>query len=161
MNFALRLFLALIAVASGSCAQSSPTGQMPAVVNAPFSLSISAPQMIIKAGNDVHVTIVLTNTSSHNIPFEIRGRFPYLVEVHNATTGSRATPTAKGARDAATDPELDIPNSTFISIVKPGQTRTTDCVVNQFYDLSVPGKYAVQVQRNGVKSNVVTISITP
>jgi hypothetical protein len=52
-------------------------------------------------------------------------------------------------------------------IVKAGQTVTWGIYVSKFYDMSKPGKYAIQIERGDlgdptltVKSNTVTVTVT-
>lgn len=133
----------------------------------PFSLSITTPQDTLKAGSDVHITITLKNTSSQDLSFlESYGFFPYLVDVRNAA-GSAAAMTEKGRKAKQNYGMMPPFNSSFLNKVKPGQTQTADFVLNEFYDMKVPGKYFVQVERSSpisagvVRSNRLAITLTP
>lgn len=52
-------------------------------------------------------------------------------------------------------------------VVPPKQLFSSAFILNRFYDLSMPGKYRIQVQRTGetskvaVKSNTIEVTVTP
>lgn len=46
--------------------------------------------------------------------------------------------------------------------LKPGETQTRECDVSDFYDMTSPGKYSIEVQQldgRPVHSNVVTVTV--
>jgi len=166
----LASLLVLVGTVLGDCyAQSSQSNTASAELAnpQPFSLSIAAPRDTLKAGTDVHITITLKNTSPQDLNFlESYGYFPYLLDVRNAV-GSVPATTEKGRRARQNHGMMPPLNSSFVNKVKPGQTQTADFVLNEYYDMTVPGKYFVQLERSSpisagvVKSNRLAITLTP
>ncbi|HEY6351424.1 MAG TPA: hypothetical protein VI636_18630 [Candidatus Angelobacter sp.] len=48
--------------------------------------------------------------------------------------------------------------------LNPGEAQTRECVLSDFYDMTAPGKYSIEVQEldgRAVRSNVVTVTVVP
>jgi hypothetical protein len=61
-------------------------------------------------------------------------------------------------------PATKIEHSEMIALPKglsPHKSETGDVYVQHHVDMSQPGKYTIQLQKNGVKSNVVTVTLEP
>ena len=43
----------------------------------------------------------------------------------------------------------------------PHRRVTADLYVNQYVDMSQPGTYTIQLEKDGVKSNIVKVTIEP
>jgi hypothetical protein len=60
-----------------------------------------------------------------------------------------------------------ITGSPIIFPLQPGETLKDDMILNDLFDLKTPGKYTVQIQHedpvthNPVKSNIITLTVTP
>jgi len=152
---------------------------IPAFGQATFSLTISTPHDVVKAGSEVRVKITLTNTSNHDIGVGVErqvssyGEKHYEVEVQNEK-GVRAPLTRHGhiMRGEVPDPPGDLAEqlelgSDLILDVKPGDVAYDVIIANKMYDLSQPGKYSIQVHRfdpesqTEVLSNTITVTVTP
>lgn len=142
----------------------------------PYAIDISVTQGAIKVGAPVTLQIVLTNASKTNIGFGTsaaksheQGELDYKVHVFDAT-GKRSAETAVGHKlrtgeDRPGEGIVIISSGATISI-PPGETLTRRIKdVGKLYDMSKPGKYAIQVERidgdSGlpVKSNTIEITI--
>lgn len=155
----------------------------PAPATAPYSLQISAPKADFSPGEEVKIAVTLTNTSTHEIVVRKdkapdHAEFDYQVVVLDET--DQSAPKTKYHR--LLSKEEDPGTTVFIDsggnfTLKPGETLTENLVLNRLFDLSMPGKYKVQAQRETlvgiipqgktlrdvagppVKSNVLTINI--
>ncbi len=134
-----------------------------------FSLTISA-KTAIQQGSDVKIRIALTNTSTrklsvlHEKANEIGELVGFSLDVRD-TNNIQVPLTAYGK--AYYNHELALVVAPYYADVQPGQTLEDWIVVSKLYDLSKPGKYAIQVQRTDedtslvIKSNVLPIIIAP
>src|ERR1700675_4962818 len=131
----------------------------------PFTIAISAPTPIVKAGSDVWVIVKITNHSTEKLDESgsingMTGLDPYLVfEVRDIRGDSMA-------KKVYERPELASGHPVNRSII-PGETLTEEQDVSRLYDMTHPGNYVVQVfrrssevkQSRSVKSNKVTIEV--
>lgn len=161
----------LVAVASGPFAVPGNAKSN----SAPYSITIAAPQNPVKAGSEVAVDIVVTNTSDHEIVVsrsnaekraELSG---YTVEVWDQK--QRLTPESeyglelKGQGTPA-GPVVTV-NSDLLFTVQPGKQLKDTLIVSKLRDMSRPGTYTVQVQlsrpETGIlaKSNKITVTVIP
>jgi hypothetical protein len=137
---------------------------------APFSLNISAKDDTVRAGSEVRVKIVLTNTSNREI---------YIIHEKASDVGEQAGFTLD-VRDAG---GMVVPFTRYGQLffnheavtlgapspfdLKPGKTLKDEIIVSKLFDLSKPGKYSIQVKRQDdsstavVKSNTITVTVTP
>ena len=145
-----------------------------------FSLSISAKPEIAAPGEELILSIVLTNKTPQQIFFQTDRYHPetnYTIHVTDpsgeAAGKTRAYRMATGDRtgkDAAAPPAD--PTRTIISIgsvgisgVAPGKTMEERTALNGLFDLTRPGRYTIHVEKKDdtskavVKSNVVTVRI--
>src|SRR5882724_3005153 len=122
-----------------------------------FTFKISAVQDVVKAGSKVRVKMELKNTSEDDISLT---RVPWGKEDHPELEGFR--PVVKDARGkepaltkwgrlvyGRTEPSDNPPNLTLNAVIsyplEPGHVHTTEVIVSDLYDLSVPGTYTVQI----------------
>ena len=134
---------------------------------APFTLEISTDQPVVKAGSAVWIKVHLTNTSKRAMDCSatisnMTGVDPnYIFEVHDEA--ANAAPIRMHEH-----PELATGQPISRSL-KPGERLTDDEEVSQVIDMSRPRRYTIQVSRRVsdskkdgvVKSNAITISVTP
>jgi len=165
--------LTIVAAAAGTAVaqKASPSTAPPTI-----SLTISAVHDSVKAGSPVVIDVTLLNKSSHDIVFrrEIRGRDLH-VDVRDVT-GKLAADTKLGYiwnghvanLDVTRVSPQDLSLNTVIVTVKAGETLPWELDAGRLYDLSQPGKYSIQVQRQDpenpaliVKSNTITVTATP
>ena len=136
-------------------------------VEQPFMISITAPSPIVKAGSDVWINVRLTNHS--HIDLNESGSISSMTGLDpNLAFDVRDTLGNLTAKRVYEHPELATgkPINRFL---KPGETLMEQQNIAGVYDMSKPGKYVVQVsralsegeQRGVVKSNKVTIAVTP
>jgi hypothetical protein len=136
--------------------------------DAPFTLTLSAKTYEFRAGSDVKITIVQTNTSKQTIDCTYRGSggvdHEYNYEVRDED-GNLA--------EKAVRPNMDLePEDSHACGIAPGESRTEGIKLSRVYKFDRPGKYVVQVSRYfpditdekgrplKVQSNTITITIT-
>jgi hypothetical protein len=153
----------------------------------PFTLALSATQSTIRSGAEVRVQIALTNISDHDLvvvrePRNDDADAHYLLDVHGED-GKPAPESALGLALRGKDRNDDelvpgkdgLPHGRIYmrmshniqTTLKPGESLKEECVISRFYDLTLSGKYSVQLTRvvpdepsgTVVKSNVVTLSV--
>ena len=151
-------FLLIIgAVAGPSAAQSAASKQN----KQPFSITITLLSAEVRAGAEVFVRVLLTNTSHSKIG--ARGIFlaqgldtSYRYNCRNAAGNSVAK-------------EIEMVGSVHETpALMPGESREQEAPVSRACDLARPGKYTIQVSREippelgkgTVKSNRITITVT-
>lgn len=126
-----------------------------------FSLAIeSVGQDIIKPGGKAAVKVIVTNNTSSVMRFDNSpGLFSLEVaDVH----GVSATPTELGRNIAQ---RLGTHATSFIGLHSAQAEATNQFIITDFYDLSEPGVYTVQVSRRDestgvpVRSNTTTITV--
>jgi hypothetical protein len=154
-------------------------------VQQPFSLTISAAHDTVKAGAPIVIEIRFKNVSDHNIlrterpegatHGELLG-FPPIVRDEEG----KGPPLTKLGRlefrrkkPGEDDSDAYMIESAGGSWLRPGGIMTPVVKLNELYDLSIPGKYAVQVLHGGydlhgghddkteVKSNTITVTVVP
>jgi len=164
----LLLFLTLMAAAAVSAAQLDPPA---------FSIAISVPQDVVTRGSKVKVKITLKNTSNHDIVIprsnaEDQGVFHNKITVRDEEGNLVADKAAVAARtDKNKDTGSELTNLTMETVInftlKPGESLKDGIKLSEFYDLSKPGKYSIEVERTDditkavVKSNTITLAVTP
>lgn len=130
-----------------------------------FSLTIGA-DATVKAGEPIGLSIKTTNTSNHEISTAriqnpIGGHFEYDVR------DDKGTPVAEteSLRQLKAKQSLSFEGrrsfSVYLGKLKPGDTEQELVWVNQFYDMSRPGKYSIQVTKGPVSSNTIIVIVTP
>lgn len=160
----MRILLVLLLLATpGTIA----LGQEPAAKQ-PFTIVISTDDLVVKAGSRVLINLQMTNTSNHDLWPGWGGQDNLgVTDVADQidVRDSHGRQLEKKKRDPRIGRGLGPP--TFA--MKPGETNGYSQDYSRWYDLTRPGKYTIQVLRpfseNGkkgvVKSNVLTITITP
>jgi hypothetical protein len=131
----------------------------------PCTITIAAAPGAVRSGAELRLQITMTNTSSEDITVPLVSRpdqadFHYELEVMNEK-GQQAPQTAYGRML-----KRDLAGSFGFSVAKPGETVKEELVVTKLYDITVPGKYTLQITGHWkdlglVKSNSITIIVTP
>jgi hypothetical protein len=129
------------------------------------TIKISTPKENVKAGSDVTIEVIFTNTSKNHIILvslakrEDQGELDYTVEVQDSKS-ARAAETSRGhfLRTGEDSPagETYIKTGSIMNLdVPPGGTVRSEILINRLYGLSKPGKYTIQVERTIGSSSVV------
>lgn len=165
MTFIRKTFSCLIL----SCAVSFTTVNTSAQdVKAPFTLTLSAKTYEFRAGSDVWIDIVQTNTSNQTIDCCSQG-YDFVNHKYHYDVRDEDGKLA----DKAVRPHMDTePEDYHPCNLPPGESSLNSIKLNRVYKLDRPGKYTVQVfrfdpdltddQGNPLKvlSNTITITIT-
>lgn len=140
-----------------------------ASVEPSFSIAITAAKQTVKLGDDIRITVTLTNSSPRQMYLENERNDPaqdYMVSVQDEN-GKRPMFT----KDFSTPREL---SSSYFEEIKPGDGLKSEIVLNAIYDISTPGKYTVQLwkairpnlfagaapaMQGVVKSNTITVTV--
>jgi len=142
-----------------------------------ISIGITVSQSVVAAGTSVELHILVTNVSKGLIHMSRNnGKDSATLSFYTAdlrdTKGSvppETTFNRKLRGEVHSTPENGgiITGSPIIFPLQPGETLKDDMILNDLFDLKVPGKYTVQIQHedpvthNPVKSNIITLTITP
>jgi len=107
---------------------------------APFKLTLSAPKSQVQAGNPVNITVVMTNTSDHDVDctYDYSNALDrnYDYDVTNE----------KGQRVKEIEKKYHGGSDIWPCILRPGQsTPTGGGRISVLYDFSQLGKYTIQV----------------
>lgn len=159
----MRSFLVLwILFAMGS--QSAP----PASSSAPFQLTVEPETASVASGDKIVLRITLTNTSEKDLGFRQRARadeaeWDYSIDVRDEK-GDAVNQTNFGRNRL----QIMTMFSARVKTVNPGQSLKEGVTLSKLFDLTIPGRYTVQVSRHAqdndsgqlVKSNTATIIVT-
>ena len=133
--------------------------------NPPFKIAITAENSTVVAGADTSIKVSLTNTSDHDVNEgaayilgNIDSSFQFEVrDSHGKLIPKRSYP----------HPELATGSVRFRTMSR-GETYTQDQLVSSLYDMRKPCKYTIRVFRrinynpkDDIKSNIVTVTVTP
>jgi len=131
------------------------------LVNPLLSISIDTKEPSVKAGSPIRVHIVLANVSSQNVGLSlVPGVFPYEVDVRYSN-GLLVPETDHGRKMRAQ--QNGYTSAEYTLVLKPDERQEVDCTVGEWNDLSKPGIYVIQMQREdhpGTKSNKMTVTVT-
>jgi hypothetical protein len=122
-------------------------------VKSAFSLSIDTADLEVPGGHRIELHITKTNLSNHALLVGGNRIAPYTFDVRRNGVLLPETEEAKNLRDAP-GPMIDgnlPPHGWAVDIV----------AVNEFRDMRQPGVYIVEVQEGSVKSNTVSVTVTP
>ncbi len=131
-----------------------------------FSLTIGAKEAAVKAGLPIWVDVMMENKTDHDLRVYRalsgdmdQGGWVYVVDVRDDK--GAAPPRTQYARS------IGAGGSGGYLPLDPGKTLTDRVSVSKLYDLSRPGKYAIQFRRvdeeskTFVKSNKITVTVAP
>jgi hypothetical protein len=157
MIAASRVFLLLIIGSTSIDVFAQSAGRL-------VTLAIAAPTETVRVGSDLKIKTKLTNTSNRAISFFDTNRecdYPPDVRMEDGRQAPRTSDYSHVSCGDASGRRIAIK-------LEPGQSTEDELIINQFYDLSRPGKYHIQVTRKlpketgitDVKSNFISITIS-
>ena len=161
----LPICLLLAAAASPTPPAPTPAGGSGENAKPLSSLTISVDQNVFKAGSKIWLHIAETNISGSRILWQGGGAVDYEIYVFDHR-GALAPQTDWGAFVLTGKQPPGKILRRFISIHSEdwnaGESKESGALINDLYNLS-PGKYTVRVERlgSGLKSNTITITVTP
>ncbi len=141
-----------------------PPEQKPVV-----SIALVAVQDKVKVGSPLILRATVTNISDHSVGLA-QGLYagPYSVEVRDSNDKlPPETDFGFGRNGHATIDEVvkrlgtqTLNDHGYSFELKPGEKRVDGIDVLRFYKLTEPGKFTIYAVRGGVKSNVITVTLT-
>ena len=126
-----------------------------APVKSGFSLSISTFDREVQSGHRIELQITRTNLSNHTLAVGSNRIAPYTFDVWCNGVLVPETEQAKNLR------EHPLPAPMIDGNLPPHQWAVDTVAVNDYRDMRQPGVYTVQVREGSVKSNTVTVTVTP
>jgi dipeptidyl aminopeptidase/acylaminoacyl peptidase len=153
-------------VPSASAGMQAGGSAQAAVAGVAFSIAISVPEGEAKVGQDVPVTIAMTNVSDHQVllphkPGRENGEFSYEVEVKDEA--GRLVPETAYGRESG-DAAKRRAEALTVDYLQPGGTAVQVVHLGKMVGLKA-GRYTVQVSRKDslidvvVRSNAVAVSV--
>lgn len=151
----------------------APVFALGQAIEQPFTLAIKASKPMETAGSQVFVWVKMTNISDHAI------------DCTESETDGTLTSYGYDVRDEGGSPIDQRDKSLRYSSpghtgkrwdkcsLEPGKSKDIELIVSLRYDLSKPGKYAIQLSRRSlldskgmrtgewVKSNIITVTVLP
>lgn len=150
----------LLAMGLQSAAPASPVP--------PFQLTVEPETPSVASGDKIVLRITLTNTSEKDIGFLQRARadeaeWDYSIDIRNEK--SDAVSQTNYGRNRL---QIITMFSGRVKTANPGQSLKEEVTLSKLFDLTIPGRYTVQVSRHEhdresgqlVKSNAATIIVT-
>jgi hypothetical protein len=140
----------------------------------PFTLTLEAPKLPVKAGKPIILRVKVTNTSDQAVSIPISEENPFatmvgqIYRVH--ALDQRGRPAPPWVRPPPPKGKTVLPIGSAKSVgLQPGESLTDQVNITYLYDLSRPGKYRVWIAepfyrgahlRNGlVRSNTITVTV--
>lgn len=135
----------------------------------PFSVTLRAPDVPVKVGSDLHLSVIVTNISDHEIRFAKGfGNEEYDVDFEVRDAEGKTPPLTTSYREAKQHPGW---GSYSTYVLEPSKSFEDDLVLTKLYVITQPGKYTVSITRGKrplwqdlkqgtVKSNTITVTIT-
>lgn len=169
----MKKLLILVMLSAPSLASGNSVFQIaqPKTEKPRITISIKTARTSVKVDSVVEVEIDEKNISDRDVPccdaFSPSTTFFRWEIIDNA--GKQVPMTDYGLKANHLDSPDGVPRihagSSFIAPLPPGQTLTQKLALSKEYDLSRPGKYAIQaISSDGemeVKSNTITLTVTP
>jgi len=120
-----------------------------------FSLSIRTADCEVASGDRIELQITKTNLSDAALLVGGNRIASYTFDVRRNGVLLPETEQAKNLR------EHPLPGPMIDGNLPPHQAAVDIAAVNEFRDMREPGVYTIQVQERSVKSNTVTVTVTP
>src|SRR5262249_21543663 len=133
-----------------------------------LKITIVAAQNSVKAGDPIEITVTMKNMSDHDITMVAVGsnskaELNYEI-IARDKNGEMLNETiyGKGLKGG-------VAGSRKLFTLKPGAEITETSDINKLYDMSMPGEYVIQVEKElpasegkgMIKSNTITVTVTP
>jgi len=134
----------------------------------PFAIVITVDTPTVKSGSMVSIKVRLTNAS--NQPLDASGSFSDMTGLDsNFLFEVRDNQGHLASKRIYPHPEVAGGHAILDRIVKPDETLAEDQDISRLYNMTKPSKYMIQASREApkemgggvVKSNVVTVTVTP
>ena len=126
----------------------------------PYTLAIKSVSQTAKPGSKVVIDVAFTNATDAAVPsppMEIES-MRFGVDISQAGAGP-ATLSDRGREWHHKGGGWSGSGPFFL--VEPGKTVHSEIVVSDLYDMTSPGKYSIQLHRDDVSSNTITVEIVP
>jgi hypothetical protein len=127
-----------------------------------YSLTIQEQEKPAFAGSEVYIFITQTNLSTRNVECNSLRIASTDLSLKYDVKREDGTPLEERAN------AIDYAHDLSECELRPGESVTRRYLLSWLFDLSVPGKYSVQVSRHGdpdtgpwVQSNVITLQVVP
>jgi len=155
----------LLAVAGFAVAQSAPAP-------VPFLLTIAAEQLVVKSGSEVVIDIALKNTSNHDLILaecNIDGLDQYLSADVRDERGQPADgincDKIQFSRGCAHERGLLVETASRRltcspvagRVLRPGESLSSKVPVSKLFDMGVPGKYTIEIERANYPSTYIRV----
>ena len=124
-------------------------------VKSEFSLSISTFDREVQSGRRIELQITKTNLSDHALLVGGNRTADYRYDVRRNGVLLPETELANNPR------EHPLPGPMIDGNLPPHQWAVDTVAVNEFCDMRQPGIYTVLLREGSVKSNAVTVTVTP
>src|SRR5215510_10958077 len=133
-----------------------------------LKITIVAAQNSVMAGDPIKITVTMKNMSDHDITMVAVGNnskaelnYEIIAREKNGEMVDE-TRYGKGLKGG-------VAGSRKLFTLKPGAEITETCNINKLYDMSMPGEYVIQVEKElpasegkgTIKSNTITVTVTP
>jgi Carboxypeptidase regulatory-like domain len=133
-----------------------------------LKITIAAAQSNVMAGDPIKIAIRMKNISDHDITMVAVGgntqaelNYEIIARVKNGEMLNE-TIYGKGLKGG-------VAGSRKLFTLKPGAEITETSDINKLYDMSMPGEYVIQVEKElpasegkgTIKSNTITVTVTP
>lgn len=122
-------------------------------VKSAFSLSIRIHDREVPSGHRIELQITKINLSEHALLVGGNRIAPYTFDVR---CNGLLVPETEQARTLR-----EIPGPIIDGNLPPHGWAVDTAAVNDFRDMRQPGVYTIQVKEGSVKSNTVTVTVTP
>ena len=132
-----------------------------------LKITIVAAQNSVMAGDPIKITVTMKNMSDHDITMVAVGNnskaelnYEIIAREKNGEMVDE-TRYGKGLKGG-------VAGSRKLFTLKPGAEITETCNINKLYDMSMPGEYVIQVEKElpasegkgTIKSNTITVTVT-
>jgi hypothetical protein len=149
--------------AGDSIPPSPPAAGLEAASAEAVSATISMPRNVVKSGSAVTVEVTVKNSLKEDLEFKYREGDPLTCVLSVRDADGNAAPLTEQGRQRL---ELHTQRRGRLRAYTlfPGETQRRECAVDELYDLSHPGKYAIQVQQldgRPAESNTLVLTIVP
>jgi len=133
-----------------------------------LKITIVAAQNSVNAGDPIEITVTMKNMSDHDITMVAVGsnskaelNYEIITRDKNGEMLNK-TIYGKGLKGG-------VAGSRKLFTLKPGAEITETSDINKLYDMSMPGEYIIQVEKElpasegkgTIKSNTITVTVTP